>query len=295
MGSKIFGTLARYDQFGNYLMLMLLLAIFLLPMIDHRRRAWLYIGILIIAVALLLSFSRQAWLGAVIGLGAIATLNGNKKQRFLFLMIFLLLAIALIVLLLVGEMPTQSTFGGNAATVTSRILEVFSPVYWQNLNSVGGRMYYLLTVAPKLLQASPWIGFGPGRFGSLVTRLYPTSVYQDLNIPQLFSDNFANDVQWLAMLGQVGLLGLLVFFWMLFRLMKLAYHKFRNSAEKSLDRTKALAFISWSFAVIMISCLGPNLEVRIVTINYWLLAGFLCVNSRPVPKAQQIIEDEKSE
>lgn len=290
VGAKISGTLGRYDRFGNYLMLMLLLAIALLPSLPSKGRGRLSAGIVIIAAALLLSFSRQAWLGVAAGLAAIAVL---EKRSYITLMTLALLAIVLIILL-VGEIPTSSTAGGNPATVITRLLEPFSPYYWQALYSVGGRMYYIFVIGPKLLQTSPWLGLGPGRFASLVTRLYPTPVYQDLDIPQRFADNFASDIQWMAILGQVGLLGLIAFVWMLVRLTRLAYRQFRQSARRTLCREIALTFLIWSIAVVLISCLGPNLEVRIVTLNYWILAGFVCVNSCQA-KQQLTAEQEQDE
>ena len=276
IGAKIFGTLGRYDRFGNYLMLMFLLAVAVLPSVSPGRRIGLFAGGAVIVAALMLSFSRQAWLGTAVGLGVIVL---AEKRRGIFMAILTLMILTLVIFL-ISEMPSQSTSGGNPATVVTRLLEPFSQYYWRALNAVGGRMYYIFVVGSKLLDASPWLGLGPGRFASLVTRIYPTPVYENLGIPQYFADYYALDIQWMAVLGQVGILGLLAFGWMLVRLAQVAHHQFRGSAIRSFTRGLALTFLVWSAAMVVISSLGPNLEVRVVTLNYWLLAGLVCVNVR---------------
>jgi hypothetical protein len=271
IGAKIFGTLGRYDRFGNYLMLMFLLAVAMLPSVSPKRRLGLLAGVAVIGIALALSFSRQAWLGVVVGLGVIAAV---EKRRDILMAILAMIVLVLIVFL-VGEMPLQSTSGGNPATVVTRLLEPFSQYYWRALNSVGGRMYYVFVIGPKLLNASPWLGLGPGRFASLVTRVYPTPVYEDLEIPQYFADNFASDIQWMSMLGQVGVLGVLAFSWILLRLFVYAREAHRRQDGSRLYHSLSICYLAWTAAVVSISFLGPNLEVRPVSQNFWFLGGLL--------------------
>lgn len=274
IGAKIFGTLARYDRFGNYLMLMFLLGLALWPIVRSRQRPKLLVALGIIALAASLSFSRQAWLGMGVGI-LLITLIDKRRRTMLFLGLALLFLPFIFVL---GEAPTQSTSGGNPATVLTRMLEPFSPQYWQSVTNDGGRVYYVAVVGPKLLEGSPWFGFGPGRFGSLVTRLYPTSVYEQLGVSNYFASNFSLDIQWMAMLGQVGILGVAAFLWLFARVVLLSYREYSRLPRYSWPRALALALLAWSAGLWLITFLGPNLEIRVVSLNFWLLAALVQVN-----------------
>jgi hypothetical protein len=69
---------------------------------------------------------------------------------------------------------------------------------------------------------------------------------------------------------------------MMLRLLKLAITNLRRiPSERSFPRGLALTFITWTIAIMIISTLGPNVEVRSVSMNYWLLAGFICITALP--------------
>ena len=275
IGTKIFGTMARYDRFGNYMMLMLIFGIAAIPSVRSNRRLLLLGGIGAISLGLLLSFSRQAWVAA--GIGVILLLIIDK--RVMTLVSGLIILAILLSIFLLMDLSDLSAAGGNPSPVTTRLLEPFGERYWEDQHDIGGRAYYVLTIGPLILEHSPWLGFGPGRFGSLVTKVIESPVYDELNIPSLFYERYSQDIQWLAMMGQVGLIGLTLFILMIIRLGLQAFRQYRRLGSTNFKGMLALTFLIWCVGIIFVSLLGPNVEVRAISMYFWTLAGLTTVNA----------------
>lgn len=277
IGAKIFGTLGRYNRFGVYLMLLCLLGIAVLPALGRLKRRLMLAGLSVMLLALVLALSRHAWLDFAVGLGIIAIIDRRK----LVLLAILIGATVMVIILFVSEAPAQSTNSGQVTPV-ERLVELFSPKYWQGFTITGGRVYYISVIGPRILAAAPLVGFGPGRFGSQVEFFYPSPVYAYLNMPASLNTGHAVEVQWVALLGQMGLLGLTAFLGMLSRLAQKAYRQVLNSPKGSLARSISLSLLAWTLAMFVSSFVGPNMTMRVSSMYYWLLAGLVCANITPL-------------
>ena len=265
----VFGTLARFDRYGNFLALILVLLLNVRRTLSRQLPVRLLM--ILCAAGLVLSVSRQAWLGALIGI--IAFVLRFRPKIWLWGLPVAAFTIGFI--FLTFDLPLDVQVG--EINFTERLVEPLTARYWRT-DRVGTRVYSMAVVAPKLLQSAPWLGFGPGRYGSLVTRLYPTPVYTWLDLPQHYIDNYVLDVQWLTLIGQVGVLGTAAFAGIILQMATFARHQVRAPNQTEWGRQLAHTAYSWSWVLIAISFFGPNLEVRVVTILFWFFAALVCTN-----------------
>jgi len=150
------------------------------------RRKWYYVGYTALAVvALVLTFSRSAWVGAGIGI-ALALVIKNWR---------------LILLAPLG------LFGLLIPNIRQRLMTAISPEYMVDA-SLDGRVWSFNN-AVEIFKTSPVLGTGPGTYGGETAIYYNSPVYlqgmQNGYIALPYTDN-----QWLQVLVQAGLIGVLM-------------------------------------------------------------------------------------
>jgi len=278
-GKFVFSTLGRYDAFGTYMVVWLFLVFFshqVLCLKRHRR--WMLA--FWFAIPLILSFSRQSWLALLIGSLVLLIV---LRSRIAWHIVASISACLLILLLLAFLLFPEEIAHVDAANVgqvslVQRLLEVASVDYLRTVAFHGGRLFVLWFVGARILQVAPWLGFGPGRFGTLTAEVlgYDAASQLGMTPGQTY---LVNDVNWVTLLGQVGLLGTIAFLLMLLLVLSDACRTW-TKAESPEIRGLAASVAALTVAFIVLGFFGPNLEQRVLSMYFWALAGLLVSVSR---------------
>lgn len=137
-------------------------------------------------IVTIFTFSRSAWLGLVVGIAVVLLIKNYKLVIFS--------PLALLVLLF--------------SQVRTRVLAIFALGYWLD-SSLDGRLWSLNN-GIHIWAKYPVFGSGPGTYGGKFALNYSSPVYlqgiQNGYVALYFTDN-----QWLQLLVQTGILGLLLF------------------------------------------------------------------------------------
>jgi O-antigen ligase len=160
--------------------------------------------VLVLSLGLLATFTRSAWIGAVVGLAVVLALPGG---RFRVLPLVAFAAVLLIafgaVALFVAARPT-SVQGGIANAVYSRIASIADPA-----GSVAGRLILWKDTLP-LIAARPIVGFGPDTFGLV----YPQ--FQTAKGHAVLVSFDKPHEEALGVLAAQGVVGFVAYLWILF-------------------------------------------------------------------------------
>lgn len=275
-GTRVFGTMGRYDQLGTFLAFFLALAAGLLweRAVAVRRivsAAFFAAG----GTALLLTQSRASWFGFAIALFVSGFLL--KRDRRVIAAAGLVTALLLGALFYTGAQLRYLTEVPDAPLV-SRFFEAFSPTRWRGEYDGLGRLYWAIITPTVVVPGSPIFGFGPGRFGAgAAAALHVTDVYDALKIPfGVWGTEGYIDNNWFAIWGEVGTVGLIAYAFMVGSLLRLAVRVFRNSPEPEV-RGLALGYAGAVAAVIFQAFLGTYLEMRTLALYLWMFGAFLVV------------------
>lgn len=273
----IFSTMGRYDTLGIYLTLHLLLAYALYGVAGKLHRQYLRLFILFALLALILTYSRQSWIALILGLGIISFLSPRRlfvQTRLIYIFIALLLPVLYFVL-----RPYAAYLGAAAgvdASAFERIVEPLSQQYIQVSRHSYGRLFVIFEVGPRLLSLAPIWGLGPGQFGSLVTRFFGIPFNEIVGVPDSAA-HYINDVNWIIILGQLGLAGVMTYLAIYLNLAKSAYRHSRKIMQTTYWREKgvALGYVACIIVFLILGFLGPNFEVRQSSFYIWLWGGLL--------------------
>jgi len=275
-GTRVFGTLGRYDQLGTFLTFFLMLAAGLLweravPVRKMVSAAFFTAG----GMALLLTQSRASWFGFAIALFVSGFLLKRDRR--------VLAAAAISVVLLFGAwiytgVQLRYLTESPDAPIVSRFFEAFSPARWRGEYDGLGRLYWAIITPTVVVPASPIFGFGPGSFGGgAAAALHMTDVYDALKIPfGVWGTEGYIDNNWFAIWGEVGTVGLAAYAFMIISLLRLAIRVFRTSKDREL-RGVALGYAGAVAAVIFQAFLGTYLEMRTLALYVWMVGAFLTV------------------
>lgn len=282
-GTRVFGTLGRYDQLGSFLLLGLVLLlswIYILPkekLSLKKWRTWI-LGLAFLGVsALLLTSSRASWigfLGAVLFLGWIFMRDKRVIKLFGIL--------AAVGALYLGIFAV--TYEGNILNITDkpktslgeRVVEIFSPASLRNGYNGYGRVFFIINTPLKVVRYSPLFGVGLGNYGGgVAASLNNTRVYDMLNLPFGIQNFYGQiDNNWMAIWGESGTVGLILWIWILFSVAKTSEKVSLKSKEK-LGVFLGRALLGITVGVAILGCFGPYFEFRSLMFYFWLLAGLM--------------------
>ncbi len=172
------------------------------------RARWLAFGaVVVLCVALLLTFSRGAWLAVIIGL--VVSLLVLDRRALLTLMAAIALAWLITIVmprnLLVAEadLPLYFPESGGPSIIDST-MDRLDEVYERR----DLRMRFIREGIPVVLD-NPLLGVGPGRYGGAVSAIVPSPVYEEYDTG-LYGFRTVHNF-WLHLFGEVGLVGGVVF------------------------------------------------------------------------------------
>jgi hypothetical protein len=276
-GTRVFGTLGRYDQLGTFLCFFLLMVVawlYELPALDRRRRyLW---GLLALGgAALVLTASRASWFGFLGGALIIAAVIKRDRRVLWALGIFIVVMLAylaysgLVVRYLVDS-PTQP--------IIQRLFEVFSYERYRGEYYGFGRVYWFVQTPLLVVSHAPIFGWGPGTYGGgAAAALNNTHVYDALGLPYgVYGTEGYIDNNWFSLWGEVGTLGLALYVWIWVELWRVAW-AVRKKAPDVLIRSVGLAYAGIIPALAFQALLGTYLEVRTIAAYFWLFGALLVV------------------
>lgn len=277
-GSRVFGTLGRYDRLGTFISFFLLLGVGFLyekRLRLERRELWLLFTLGLPALAL--TFSRSSWFGFLLGFLFLAFwVKRDKRVLWGSLVATAVLGIYLaysgIVVSRLIDVPGQ--------TFSEHFFEAFSYERWRGEYYGLGRLFWIVQTVATVLPASPLFGWGPGQYGGGAVMLFHnTRVYDELLLPYgVYGTEGYIDNNWFSILGETGLIGLAFFVWMYVALFLYALKVGRRS-DDSLVRAVSFGFAAAMIAVALNAFLATYFEVRSLAVYLWMYGGFVVVLS----------------
>jgi O-antigen ligase len=241
---RTFGTFVGPSAFGVYLVT--ILAIFVVQALTRtgRSRLWPLLIVVSAVVLLVQTFSRSAWVGAIV---VILTIGLLKERRLL-----ILLPLAIVVAYVwVPEIALrlQNPLGGTYLHRT----EIWRGSYetWLTLTSPGGG--FLPTLMDRLS------GLGPGA----------RYLLSYVSVGRTFGTH--ND--YLALLFDYGIMGLLFYLLMIFTLLFAAYRAWRQSRHDLTLGAVPLSFLALALAYMAMSAVDNIFGMTVNQVYFWSLAG----------------------
>lgn len=275
-GQRVFGTLGRYDQLGTFLcFFLLLISGWAYEMVKSKRYQYLLGVFAICSIALILTYSRASWFGFLLGFLYIAVrIKKDKKVVAVFLAtVAIIVGYSIwsgVVVRYLTDLPDQ--------TIMARLLEAFSYERYRGEYYGYGRVFWFVNTPLTVVPASPLFGHGPGSYGGgAAAVLSNTSVYDKLGLPfGVYGTEGYIDNNWFSLWGEIGTIGLALYIWMFVMLFRAASTIYRQSDDRFM-RGLALGFMGATLAFAFQAMLGTYLEVRTISLYFWLFGALLVV------------------
>lgn len=198
---------------------------------DARLRWAARIALVLLAWALLLTFSRGAW-GAV-AIGAVLGTLLMDWRALPWLVVAVVLALGAVTVMprnLLGPEPAGGDGGGNGGSPPPSIVDVTRDRLG-NLASRNDTRGRYLRDGLRVIEDHPVLGVGPGRYGGGAAYIYTSPLYESGEV-ELFSYRTVHNF-WLHLLGESGVLGTAVFLTMVVGLfIRLVREAWRSSGVR---------------------------------------------------------------
>jgi putative inorganic carbon (hco3(-)) transporter len=227
--TRITGPFLQSNTFGRYLMLMIIFGVAIAPFLEKRYRRPLAVILALSSVFLLLTYTRTAIVGAVIGLLVVGFVQ--SKRLLLGMVVFIICA-----LVVVPEFSSRFTGLSESSS--------FGP----DNNSLTWRLGYWTEVLP-LARSNPVTGIGLG-----MTSRQTDEEKQPHN-------------DFIRMYVETGLIGLGAYLAMLISLVTLGRRAVRASPRRSFERGVGAGFLGCALAFIADS-VSANVISNVVTLWY---------------------------
>jgi putative inorganic carbon (hco3(-)) transporter len=234
--SRITGPFSQSTTFARYLAFMIVFGVAILPYLTRRARVAMAAALAISSVFLVLTLTRGAIIGAVVGLVVVAVVQRSRAMLVGFAVVALLSAVFVPALASrFAEVGSTRAVGGPPTG-----------------NTLAWRIGYWSKVLP-LANANPVTGIG-------------------LNMTQYNTDDAKqphNDV--IRAYVETGALGLITYVAMLVALVRTGTRALRRAPPGSFDHAIAAGFLGCALAYVVQS-LGANVMSNVVCV--WYLIAF---------------------
>jgi O-antigen ligase len=264
------GSLVRDPNvLGTLIGLALPFALFGAMRLQRPRWRWaLGVAALLVMVALLLTYSRGAWLGVVAGGGIVMLLLDRRVIAFTA-------ATAIVALGIATFMP-RSLIVDRSASGANEPPPQFNgfDTTIERFGAVGEgrdlRTLFVINALP-ILRDHPLVGVGPGRYGGGAAYTFKTPVYDEYDTWKLLTAQRTVDNFWLHILVETGVLGALAFIGVIGAV---AVGLFRAALRTTRSRYVIAAGILAGIATVSVST-GTTmlLEGNTVAFMFWFLLG----------------------
>jgi O-antigen ligase len=144
--NRIRGTFSHPNVFASYLAMFLVFGIAMLPRVEARWRLYIAPACALAGALLLLTYSRAAWLAALVGLLAVAILQSHRLFWALIVVLFVVVVMVPSVTTRVSDLSGSTRKTGASSTQVDK-------------NSVSWRFDYWKRILPDARQ-NPLTGLG---------------------------------------------------------------------------------------------------------------------------------------
>jgi O-antigen ligase len=261
-GDRLQAT-SHYMTFSGLMILALPMAATAAAVGPRRVRIPYAAAALVLGVGLLLTFTRGAWIGIVVGLCAVIA---RLRKR-------LLLLVPPVLLLLFLALPTE---------FQDRALSSFDLSFGPNADRIQ-----MWRVGVSMWRENPWTGVGLGDL---------QVIYND-HVPNALDDarvyGHLHNV-WLQVLASMGLIGLIAFAWLIFSISRVFW---RSGARTPDPELRALAMGAWGsfWAFLTMGLFEWNFgDVEVTIAVYWLVGVLQAVASAAHADAPRPHEADES-
>lgn len=244
---RLMSTLLHPAALGSYLIVCLAFSFFLITIGNRHFKSLGLLCAVLFILGIILTFSR----GSLLGMFTLLWVYFWRKNRKLFIKIFIIGAITLFIICsILSERSGFQRFGFKGLTKKSTYQHKTSRIY----------------LTYKMLKDHPFSGLGLEHYRFLFDKYYGSSeVSMEWKIP---------DNMYLAILGETGIIGLSTFLIFVGFLFKMAYRYFRSTDDKN---TKEL-FIATTAGIIglMVNFLTYDLLYWTTPLYlFWIFVGMV--------------------
>lgn len=236
--TRITGTFGSSNDFGRYLMVVIIFGVAVYPHVEPRLRRWLGLLLACCAVLLLLTLTLTALVGTVVGLVVVGLVQSKR------LLVGLVVA-GLATLLFMPQVLSRVTSATGVSSSPTASADAQGSLFW--------RFNYWTQVLP-LANSSPVTGIGLNQ-----TQYNTDSAKQPHN-------------DYVRAYVETGLIGLGAYLALLLAMLGLGRRAVRTSYAGTLDRGVAVGFWGVAVAFVLVSA-AANLISNVVVLWYVFAMG----------------------
>jgi len=206
---------------------------------NKKTRLSLILLLALLVICLLLTRTRGAWLGFIVGLFFVCAFNGKKA---IFVAILFLIILSIFSPTAIKDQIKSFTSLGTDVSTDDRI------IIW--------------STAWQMFKNKPFFGHGLGTFMSVFGRYKPYD-YNEI----VYAHNC-----YLQMAAETGIFGLLIFLWFVFKFFKSAILKLLKSKDK-FSKATLIGIAGGILAYLVHSFVDTNLYSLPLAVLFWAMAG----------------------
>ena len=228
---------------------------------------WLFALLGVFLTGILLTYSRAAFLGALIGLGVAAWWRRHRREVIRPLTGLAVGGLFLAAVLALTANVGQANLKRTHVSPLENVRMTFGSQVFQGGFS-NTRVWILTAVGGTVLRSMTPLGYGPDQ--ETARRKIAARAHGTLD--RLLTYGPFEDVFWIAMLSYYGIVGLGVFVWLLVRLFTVAREAMRYKPGLW-TRTAATSCAVLLVLLVPLTFLIRTFEYRSLALYFWLLAG----------------------
>jgi hypothetical protein len=257
----VFGTLGRYHRYGIFLAAAGLLPTFAVLYRLQSDRLW-KVGLVVAALALVLSTSRQAMLLVALSVLGMAWLRLGLPERVATLIRGVSVVGFWAAVAIVATGAWAALREGSA--LLSRLVDI---------RTLGFRAYYLLVIVPRVLRESHFLGFGAGTFASRPHVLAYPDQYLKWGFPGTWTLQFSYDSEWAILLGQYGVPGFVLLYAAVLGFGWLMWRNLKTTQPGSAERVVLACGACLALVLPFLGAVGAEMGSRTTAYVVWSVLG----------------------
>jgi glycosyltransferase involved in cell wall biosynthesis len=236
------------------------------PQLVPLQNTLLFAGLGVLSVAQFFTSSIENWVGLLAGLLALAVIVRGRWRPAVMGYLAALIVLSVIPFAAIPKTQSQTSIGRFAALL-------------------GGHLPHNapLNRTLSVIRQHLWLGVGPGRFGGTVAYLTHSPVYQVYGFTQPKMIESVN-LFWLHIAAETGIIGLIVFLWLMFQAERAIWRAYRKGAFAQWNGITAGVF-GIVIAMSLATFFGNALEIDSLSAPFWALVGIavaLPIANRPI-------------
>ena len=267
--ARIGSIVQNPNALGSLIALILPLTLFGSIRLPTARMRWaMAAAALVMAMALLLTYSRGSWLGVVFATFAITVFLDRK-------VLLAAIGIAALAFLLVNVMPRNLLVAAAPGTAAPppdfNIIETTTGRVGKVSTGRDLRTQLILNAIP-ILRDHPLLGVGPGRYGGAAADHFASPVHQEYGTDKLLRFQQTVDNFWLHLLIEAGILGAAAFVALIGVVVVGLLRSVRSAAAGSRYVMTAGILVA-TVAGVIITGTTMGLEGNTVAFMFWFVVG----------------------